>query len=524
VAFIRNRLKGSLCALALTALSAAAPFSAQAQSRAPARPNILLILSDDNSFQHSACSGDANVTRLGLTPNLNAFAAQGACFDRAYSTAPQCAPSRSSIFAGRNPVDIGVSRFGQPSRPDVPFFSDILRKAGYWVGLEGRNHHLAGRNGAPAHFRAALAEGNMSQIRARFDHVSTFNTKDRKPSTLGETVAATLDEAPKGKPFFLYFGFNQTHRPFVSDHSDIDASKLVVPPDWPDTPEVREDYANYLSDLREMDKGFGDIMEMLKARGVADNTIVVFMGDNGDSLYRGKGTLAERGSHVPLIVRWPGVARPGSHNDALVSGVDLAPTFLEAAGLKPDPKMSGASLTPLLRGQASNGRDYMVTERGWHPGPLTLSEGVDYARAITGVRYKLIYNAQPYQPYSPVDQGGRYLGGTSASGEDSSTVTAARWRTDEERASPPWRSVIEAHRAGQLSPPQERIYFIRPRSIFELYDLKTDPFELTNLAGRPELAAIETGLREQLDRWMILNSDFLPLASDAYLETPEPLR
>jgi N-sulfoglucosamine sulfohydrolase len=335
-------------------------FSAQAQSRAPARPNILLILSDDNSFQHSACSGDANVTRLGLTPNLNAFAAQGACFDRAYSTAPQCAPSRSSIFAGRNPVDIGVSRFGQPSRPDVPFFSDILRKAGYWVGLEGRNHHLAGRNGAPAHFRAALAEGNMSQIRARFDHVSTFNTKDRKPSTLGETVAATLDEAPKGKPFFLYFGFNQTHRPFVSDHSDIDASKLVVPPDWPDTPEVREDYANYLSDLREMDKGFGDIMEMLKARGVADNTIVVFMGDNGDSLYRGKGTLYERGK--PRAAD-RALARRRVDPVRATTPWSAAWTWprpsCEAAGLKPDPKMSGVDLAPVLRRRKpTTGRNY----------------------------------------------------------------------------------------------------------------------------------------------------------------------
>lgn len=522
MASMRTRIRNCLCAAALAAAGGAVPWAAQAQSGP--RPNIILILSDDNSFQHSACSGDANVTRLGLTPNMDAFAAEGACFDRAYTTAPQCAPSRTSIFAGRNPVDIGVTRFGQPARPGVPFFTDLLRNAGYWVGIEGRNHHLAGRNGQPEHFRRALADGHLSQIRERFDYVNTFNTKSTPADQIGDKVGATLDRVPEGKPFFLYFGFNQTHRPFVSDAGDIDPSQLVVPADWPDLPEVRQDYAAYLADLRQLDRGFGDLMETLRARGLMENTVIVFMGDNGDAMYRGKGTLAERGNHVPLIVRWPGVARAGSHTDALVSGVDLAPTLLEAAGLQPAPDMSGRSLTPILRGETDAGHEHIFTERGWHPGPITLSEGVDYARAVTGERYKLIYNAQPAQPYSPVDQGGRFVdGGKDGEGGDG-MVRPAVWRSDEDRASPPWRAVVDAHAAGRLSPELEQIYFERPRPIFELYDLETDPFELNNLAGHAETAQIETTLREALDRWMILNGDFLPLASDAYLETPQPAR
>jgi N-sulfoglucosamine sulfohydrolase len=527
-------IKTGLCALALCTTALTSPALAQARPADPARatkpapaaqrPNILLVLSDDNSVPHDGCHPNANTRPLGLTRNLEAFAAQGMCFERAYTTAPQCAPSRASIFAGRNPVDLGVTRFAQPVRRDIPFFSDILRASGYWVGLEGRNHHLSGRGDDPPHVKQVLAETGLSAIGERFDYVDTVNFKKDPPERARQLLGQALDKVPSGKPFFLYFGFNQTHRPFVADSRDIDPSKLQLPPDWPDLPEVRQDYANYLADLRAMDRGFGAMMVELKARGLADNTIVVFMGDNGDSLYRGKGTLYERGNHVPLIVRWPGVVKPGSRNAALVSGVDLAPTFLRAAGLRPDPKMSGVDLAPVLGGAADTGRKFMVTERGWHPGGLNVSEGLDYARAITAQRYKLIYNAQPAQPYSPVDQGGRFLDKTSGGeeGEIKGEAMPAVAKTDEERATPSWRAVVKAHQAKTLSPTIERIYFKRPRPIFELYDLEKDPFELTNLAGRLELKPVETELRQELDKWMAVNGDYLPFATDAYKETPDP--
>lgn len=496
---------------------------AAAKPRPAARPNILLILSDDNSVPHDGCHPNAGSRAYRLTPNLEAFASESMCFERAYSTAPQCAPSRGSIFAGRNPVDIGITRFAQPARLDVRYFSDILRASGYWTGLEGRNHHLAGREDDPPHVKDVLAATGLSAIQNRFDYVNTFGTKGLAPAELAGRVGATLDKVPADKPFFLYFGFNQTHRPFVSDHRDIDSSKLQLPPDWPDLPEVREDYASYLADLRSMDRQFGSLMAMLKARGLAENTIVVFMGDNGDAMYRGKGTLYERGNHVPLIIRWPGMVKPGSRDSSLVSGIDLAKTFLDAAGQQPDPRMTGVSLVSRLRGQGGSGPDYVFTERGWHPGGLNVSEGLDYARAITGQRYKLIYNAQPGQPYSPVDQGGRFIvrDPKEAAGRDADPLPA-RARTDEERALGAWRAVVRAHEAGTLSPLIDRIYFVRPRPIFELYDLQTDPYELNNLAGRPEYGPIELKLRKELDKWMVVSGDFLPLATDAYRETPDP--
>ena len=109
------------------------------------RPNVLLILSDDHSVPHVSCYDDPNTTKFDITPNLQKFAEQGMRFDRAYTTAPQCAPSRISIFACRSPIGLGVTRFAQPARADVPFFTDVLRAGGYWVGLDGRHHHLDGR-------------------------------------------------------------------------------------------------------------------------------------------------------------------------------------------------------------------------------------------------------------------------------------------------------------------------------------------------------------------------------------------
>lgn len=487
---------------------------------AAARPNVLLILSDDHSVPHLGCYGDPDIRARNLTPNLDTFAGAGVVFERAYTTAPQCAPSRISIFTGRNPVDLGVTRFAQPARPDVPFFSDILRQHGYWVGIDGRNHHLDGRGREPAHIEQALTEAGLKDLAPRFDQLERTGTRGAAIDTLEQRVGATLD-AIGSRPFFLYFGFNQPHRGFGGAHSDIDRSTLKLPPDWPDLPEVRDDYARFLGDVRELDRGFGKIMAVLEQRALTENTLVIFMGDNGESMYRGKGTLYTRGLNVPLIVRWPAKVAGGRRSRQLVSGVDLAPTILAAAGLEPPKPMEGISFLPELLGESYAGRKYAFAERGWHFGPITESEGLDFGRSVTSTRYHFIYNAQPLQPYSPVDQGGRYA---RQSRGDPPEVLRAGYLPPDKRGTPAWRAVRQAHAEGKLPPLLARIYFERPRPIFELYDLEEDPFQLTNLAGKPEWSTVERELREQLDGWMVRSFDFLPLPTHAYQETPEPRR
>lgn len=455
------------------------------------RPNILLILSDDHSIPHAGAYGGENCRRLNLTPNIDALAAAGMRFDRAYTTAPQCAPSRISIFSGQTPVRTSTTRFAQPARPGTVMFTDLLRQSGYWVGVDGRNQHLEGRNKEDPHVEKLLVELGVRgpAFHERFDHfVAGANTKNEALENVPEMISSALDEVPSGTPFFLYFGFNQTHRGWGNDHDGIDPAGLILPPDWPDLPGVREDYACFLADLRDLDRGMGMVMQVLEDRGIADNTMLVFMGDNGDSLLRGKGTLFDRGLHVPLIIRWPARVPPGSVSDALVSGIDLAPTFLGAAGLEPGGDMRGLSFLPALLGKPFTGQDFIFGERGWHFGPITSTNGFDLSRTIISRKYHLIYNVLPERMYAPVDMNRNVA----------------------------WDGIRKAHAAGKLTELHERLYFQNPRPIFELYDIETDPFMLNNLSGQKEFEQIEEQLRHELDKWMVREGDYLPLATHAY--------
>jgi arylsulfatase A-like enzyme len=261
-----------------------------------------------------------------------------------------------------------------------------------------------------------------------------------------------------------------------------------VPPHLPDLPAVREDLARYLGEIERLDRDVQGVLEVLTRRGLAERTVVIFMGDNGMALPHGKGYLYDPGIHVPLLVRWPGMVPPGSTTAQLVSGEDFAPTLLEIAGLTPPPEMSGLSFLPLLRGQPFTGRTYIFAERGPHGGDANLradtpASTFDLARCVRSDRYKLIYNATPHQRVQPVD--------------------SAR--------DPGWQAIVAAHQAAQLLPAHERAYFQHPRPTFELYDLAEDPGELKNLAGDPRYAQVERELKRALTEKMILDWDFLPL-------------
>ncbi|MEM1297417.1 MAG: sulfatase, partial [Verrucomicrobiota bacterium] len=369
------------------------------------RPNILLILSDDHSLPHVGTYSGGNCAQFGLTPNLDELSRQGMLFHRAYTSAPQCAPSRAAIFSGRSPIGIAATRFAQPARPGTPLFTDLLRESGYWVGIDGRHQHLEGRSRELPHVNQTLIELGIKgpEFEDRFDHfVPSWSTK-KEPEKAGEYIGEILDSVPEGKPWFLYFGFNQPHRKWGEDHDGIDPAKLILPPDWPDLPEVRLDYARYLSDVRDLDRGMGSVLEMLNNRDLKENTMVIFMGDNGEALLRGKGTLHTRGTHVPLIVRWHGKTPPSSHSPHLISGIDLAPTILDAAEAEPVEGMNGRSFLNVLLGKSVVSQEFVFCERGWHWGSLMNTEGFDLSRSVTSDRYHYIYNAIPEREFAPVD-------------------------------------------------------------------------------------------------------------------------
>jgi arylsulfatase A-like enzyme len=462
-----------------------------------APPNILFVLSDDHSYPFLSTYGNPNVR----TAALDALAAEGMKFHRFFTAAPQCVPSRAAYLTGRSPVAARMTRFSSPLPRDEVTFMELLRQgAGYYTGIAGRAYHLDGSGAHTATEIGRVArEHGMLTFRERVDYVRTGSDVQGI-----EQMQEFLAQRPKAKPFCLWLNFSDPHHPWNAPATDRpDPATLKLPAYWPDLPGMREQLADHIAEVNRVDRSMQAVLDLLAREGLAQTTLVVFAGDNGIALPRGKGSLYDPGCNVPFVVRWPGVVKPGGESRALLSGEDLAPTLLAAAGLPPGPKMSGRSFLPLLKGEAYSPSKYVFTERGPH-GTTPVSAAIrssayDYSRAVRSERYKLIYNCTPWIPYSPVDSAGG-----AAWREIVAANAAATPAPDAARAALPLAS-------GPLAPELRAAYFTLPRPVYELYDLQQDPAELKNLSGNPELRPIERELRVALMEKMMIDFDYLPL-------------
>ena len=445
------------------------------------KPNILFVLSDDHSYPFLSCYGDSNVR----TPTLDRLASEGMKFHRFFTAAPQCVPSRAAYLTGRSAVAARMTRFSSPLPRDEITFPELLReKAGYYTGICGRSYHLdgSGANSGATNTRL-ITEHGMRTFEQRVDYVRTGSDLQAI-----EQMREFLAAKPAAKPFCLWLNFSDPHHVWNADASfRPDPLSLKLPAHWPDLPGMREQLADYCAEVNRLDRSMQAVLELLAARGFAENTLVVFAGDNGAALPHGKGSLYDPGSNVPLVIRWPGVVKPGGESRALLSNEDIAPTLLAAAGVAPGAKMSGVSFLPLLKAERHTPRTHIFVERGPHgTAPVTTairSSSYDLGRAVRSDRYKLIYNCTPWIPYSPVD---------SAGGAG-------------------WTQMIAANEQGKLAAGLRTTYFTTPRPVYELYDLAADPSELTNLSGQPALHTVELELRTALAEKMIVDFDYLPL-------------
>lgn len=455
----------------------AAPALQAAQQKLP---NLLLVLSDDHSTPHLGCLGDPLIR----TPHLDRFASQGMKFNRMFTAAPQCVPSRAAIMTGRSPVAARMGRFASPLPPDIKTLPELLKPKGYFTGVCRRYFHLDGQIAPSALTKEIYDRHGMQTWDSRMDFVNRGAPRAQTVPLMNEF----LDKASQ-KPWFLWINFNDPHHAW--DRNAIpqphDPAKIPLPPHLPDLPGVRDDLARYYDEIARMDEEFSFILANLERRGLAENTLVIFMGDNGHAFPHGKGSLFDPGLNVPCIARWPGRIRPGGASNNLLSGEDITPTFLEAAGVAPLKEMSGRSFLPLLTGSASyKARDFIFAGRFPHGNAnfteKTKAATFDLARAARSANHKLIWNYTPYQEYLPVD-----------SANDAS-----------------WREMVAAHEAGKLSPLIDKAYFTRPRPVVQLFDLLKDPSELNNVAGQPEYAEIENQLKRALQEKMVTDYDFLP--------------
>ncbi len=465
----------------ILALGACAFACSLLHAAAPVRPNVLFVLSDDHSYPFLSCYGDGNVR----TPVLDRLAAEGMKFHRFFTAAPQCVPSRAAYLTGRSAVAARMTRFSSPLPRDEITFPELLReKAGYFTGIAGRSYHLDGsaRNAGTAIGELVDRHG-LRTFEQRVDYVRTGSDVQAI-----EQMREFLERKPADKPFCLWLNFSDPHHVWNAPASDRpDPRSLTLPAHWPDLPGMREQLADYCAEVNRLDRSMGAVLALLAEKGFAESTLVIFAGDNGAALPHGKGSLYDPGSNVPLLIRWPGVIRPGGDTRTLLSNEDIAPTILAAAGLPPGPKMSGRSFLPLLKGEAFPPRRHIFVERGPHgTAPVTVdmrSSGYDLGRAVRSDRYKLIYNCTPWIPYSPVDS----AGGAA------------------------WREMTAANAAGKLAPGLRATYFTSPRPVYELYDLESDPSELNNRSGDPALRQVEHDLRLALAEKMIVDFDYLPL-------------
>jgi arylsulfatase A-like enzyme len=440
----------------------------QSKPRVLDRPNILFAIADDWSAPHAGVYGDPTVR----TPAVDRLAREGTRFTHAFTAAPSCTPSRAAILTGQavHRLEEGGNLHGfLPKRFAV--YPDLLEEAGYVVGYSGKGW-------GPGQTVPAGRERNPAGPQ--------FKSFD-----------AFLQQRPQGRPFCFWFGSTDPHRPYepgTGRRAGLAVQSVRVPAFLPDTPDVREDILDYYFEVERFDRDLGAIIAALERLGELDNTLVIVTADNGMPFPRAKATLYDGGTRMPLVVRWPGNVRAGAIVDGFVSLADVAPTVLEAAGVKAASEMTGRSLLGILRGQQEPGRDRVFVERERHAnvrrGDLSYP-----ARAIRTRDYLYIRNFRPDR--WPAGDPEQYFAVGPFGDIDGS----------------PTKSLLLDRR----SDPALAKYFLLAtgkRPAEELYDLQRDPDQLANVAGQARYAARQRSLRTELDRWLRETGDPRVIADD----------
>lgn len=433
----------------------AAVVAGAGPSHARERPNILWLSSEDNGPALGAY-GDAYAD----TPNLDRLAERGTVYLNAWSNAPVCAPARTAIITGMYPPALGAHHMRSRVRlPDgVPMFPQLLRAAGYYATNNAKEDY------------------NVEKPDRVWDESSNEAHWRNRPGHGG----------PGAAPFFAVFNLGVTHesrirqRPHRAVH---DPAGVRVPAYHPDTPEVRRDWAQYYDRLTEMDAQVGERLAEIEAAGLAGDTIVVYFGDHGVGLPRGKRSLLNSGLRVPLIVyvppRFRELAgdgyRAGESTAELAAFVDLAPTMLSLAGIPPPDHMHGRALLGPHRDPPA---EYLHGFRG------RMDERYDFVRGVRDHRYLYVRNYAPHRIY------GQHV--------------AYMFQTPTTRV---WRALYDG---GRLEPAQRRFWETKPAE--ELYDLEADPDEVNDLAADPRHAATLARLRGVLRDHLFAIRDlgFLP--------------
>ncbi|WP_303319168.1 sulfatase [Flavivirga abyssicola] len=444
------------------------------------KTNIVLIIADDVGWDDIGPYGHSKIK----TPNLDALANDGMKFNQAFLTTSSCSPSRTSIISGLYPHNTDAEQLSWPLPDYIETFVQELKDSGYWTGLAGK-HHM-GPN--------VVDDFNVFLEMTWKDAPIGIDRRLVGDGSGCDEWIKLLKQRPKDKPFFTWLAAADAHRPYYegtisNSHSTDD---VIIPPYMPETDATKKDFALYYDEVSRMDDYIGQVIAELETQGVSKNTIVLFISDNGRAFPRDKTTLYDGGIKTPWIVKWPGKIIPGSVNNNLVSSVDIAPTFMSLAGLKPLEAFVGKNFIPMLNEPKTVIRDEIYAEDHFH-------DFEDYTRAVRTKQYKYIKNFYPDLPNTP-------------------SADIIRDLT--------WQSMLIESKKGTLNEAQMSCFEI-PRAEEELYDVVSDPYELNNLALNKDYTDVLNDMRSRMANIREETKDYLPpvrLNDDFFRDTGLPTK
>lgn len=488
---------------------------AGAAPEAAKRPNIVFAFADDwgrYASIYAQVDGPGTPSEAIRTPTFDRIAREGVVFRHAFVTAPSCTPCRSSLLSGQYfwRTGRGAILQGAVWDPKIPTFPLMLRDAGYHIGKS----YKVWSPGTPADAPYGAQQHAYEKAGRRYNQFSENVTAMARQGTavepakqalydeVRENFSAFLADRKPDQPFCYWFGPTLVHRKWVRGSGKalwgIDPERLKgkLPKFLPDVPEVREDVADYFGEAQAFDAGVGVLLKKLEEAGELDNTLVVVSGDHGPPGFpRGKCNLYDFGTRVALAVRGPGV-RGGRVVDDFVNLMDLAPTFLEAGGVKPAEAMTGRSFMDVLRSEKSGTvdprRTWVVTGRERHVAAAR-DGNVPYPhRALRTKEYLYIINFKPdrWPMGDPYNLEGATLPDPAALAED----TMVTYKDMDAGPTKAWL----VHQQGK--PEWKRHYDLafgkRPRE--ELYVLASDPDQVENVAADPKYANVREDLERRL--------------------------
>ena len=433
--------------------------------------NILLITADDLNKNSVGAFGSVVPD---ITPNIDKLASQGVRFEHAHVNVAVCQPSRGILATGKYAHNSGIEGFFH-TKKDIPDIITTLKANGYYTGVLGKAVHSSPKESTPWDYR--LDEEDLCNGRNK----ERYYTEAKK---------IIKNAKQQGKPFYLMANSHDPHRPFAFTRKEEEwlsegikilrpsriykESEIVIPGFLPELPLVRKEVTQYFNSVRRLDDMVGKVLELLEEEGVADNTMVMFLSDNGMAFPFSKTNCYLQSTNTPWIVRWPGKVEPNTINTKdFISGIDFFPTVLEAAGLQIPDSLDGTSFVPTLLGQKQKGRDKVFTQF------FETSAQKQYPmRCIQDAKYGYIFNAW----------------------SDGKT----KFRNESQQGYT-YKAMVEA---GKTDPKiAARVKLFDYRRVEEFYDFKNDPNALHNLIKDPEYTEIINKYRAEMERWMVKVND-----------------